>query len=177
MLGLIAAAVSAFYLAAIPIHIAVRLRIGADNHFGLGVSLFHSASAVQQSMKPFKPPKKRKSMKKPHPVDALASAKSALSHIRFDRLSLDGVLGTDDAAVTALICGGASALGCALLRTADGHLHLNLRPDFSSAHLRIELTGMITLRAGHIITAALSGAYQYGSRRFKAWTSIPSRAL
>ena len=173
MLALISAAITAFYLAAIPVHIAVQLRIGADNHFGLGVSLFEPRFALQKAMHKIKIRTKPQKLYLP---DALSSLKNVLHHIHIDRISLNGHLGTNDAAATAMFCGSISSLCCALQCSLGKRIHLNLYPDFSSDRLQIELTGMISLRAGHIIAAALLGAFQYGSRRFKAWTDIPSKA-
>ena len=53
---------------------------------------------------------------------------------------------------------------------------IGLRPDFSCSRLHADLSGMISIRIGHIMIAALHGAYQYGLRRLKKWTSIPLKA-
>ena len=177
MLTMVTAAVTIFYLTSIPVHIAFQLRIGADSRFGLGVSIFEPRFARRHALDEgatFKPPKLPKKL---HPLDALSAAKTVLAHIKIDRVRLDGVFGSDDAAVTALVCGGVSSLSCALRSALGRGVRLNLQPDFSSSSLRVELSGMISMRAGHIMIAALLGAFQYGSRRFKEWTSIPSKAL
>lgn len=176
MVPMVAAAVTLFYLTAIPVHIAFRLRLGAENSFRLGVSIFERRFALRRARdenSTVKPPKLPKNL---HPLDALSAMKTALRHIKIDDVRLDGCFGTDDAAVTALVCGGISSLGYALSCALGREIRLNLRPDFSSDRLRAELTGMISMRAGHIIVAALLGAFQYGSRRFKEWTSIPLKA-
>jgi hypothetical protein len=72
-----------------------------------------------------------------HPTDILSAAKVALKHARIDRLLLNGQIGTSDAAITALVCGSISALNCTIPHSAQ----LCLTPDFSSDHLRIDLTG------------------------------------
>ncbi len=177
MVALAAAAVTLFYLAAIPVHIAVHLHIGSDFRFGFGISIFEPRFAMDRALRPKASPKPPKLPKTLDKTDALRAARSALRHLKIDRLSLDGVFGADDAAVTALVCGGVSSLSCAMQCAVGRGVRMNLRPDFSANRLRIELTGMISVRAGHIMTAALLGAFQYASRRFKAWTSIPSKAL
>lgn len=180
-LSMVTAAVTLLYLSAIPIHIALRLRIGADSFFGLGVSAFEPRFALRQSLE-----KRRFGSRSPaflrklNGPDALKSGfqsfKYASRHIRIERILLNGSFGSHDAALTALVCGGASAIGCALRGSFKRRVHISLRPDFSADSLRAELVGMISMRVGHIMLAALLGAFQYGSRRLKKWTSIPSKA-
>ena len=177
MLTMVTAAVTLFYLSAIPVHVAFYMCIDTDYQFGLGVSIFEPRFAIRRSLKQntgLKPPKLPEKL---HPADILSSIRTVLKHIRIERIRMDGIFGSSDAAATALICGGISAINCSLSGMSKGIVHLNLQPDFSADRLRIDLSGMISLRAGHIMIAALLGAIQYGSRRFKAWTSIPSKAL
>ena len=169
MLAIVASLTILFYLSAIPVHITFWLQIGAETRHGIGISIFEPRFLLKL------PPEKRKNPKpspKLHPADALSAAKAALHHIRIDRFRLHGSFGTSDAAVTALICGAVSAVSC----IAPPNTNLCLQPDFSCSRLQLDLTGMISMRAGHIMTAALLGAFQYGFRRFKAWISIPLKA-
>lgn len=181
-LPMVTAAVTLFYLSAIPIHIAIRLRLGADSFFSFGVSAFEPRYALHQSTE-----KKRRQLRLPsfaqklNAPDAIRSglraARYAAEHIKIERIRLNGSFGSHDAALTALVCGGAASIGCALLSTSGRKISISLRPDFSADCLRAELVGMISMRVGHIMLAALLGAFQYGSRRLKKWTSIPLRAL
>lgn len=169
VLAIVASALTLFYIAAIPVHIVFRLKTGANEPFQVGISLFEPRfvlKPVPRKKKNFSPPKEF------HPLDTLSAAKAALRHLKIDQIRLDGEFGSGDAALTALICGGISALSC----MAAKHASLKLIPDFCADCLQIDLTGMISMRIGHIMTAALLGAFQYGSRRFKAWTSIPLKA-
>lgn len=180
-LSMVTAAVTLFYLSAIPIHIAFRLQIGSHIFFGLGVSVFESRFALQHSLKPQslrgKRPHFLKKMNKPDALkSALHSIKFAVSHIQIDRIQLEGTFGSDDAALTALVCGGAMAFGNSLRCISGREVRFRLTPDFSGGPIRTELVGMISMRVGHIMLAALLGAYQYGSRRLKEWTSIPLKA-
>ena len=168
--AMVAAVMTLLYIAVIPVHIVFRLQTDAEKIFRIGISIFRPNLALKPARhknKNFKPPKVL------HPPDALSAAKTALRRIKIEQICLDGEFGSGDAASTALICGGISAISCMFSkRTA-----LRLTPDFSADRLRIDLTGMISMRFGHIMTAALLGAFQYGLRRFKAWTSIPLKAL
>ena len=164
-----AVALTLFYIAAIPVHIVFRLQTDSEKPFRIGITLFDPRFAFSH------PRRKRRNFRRPnafHPFDALTAAKTVLRHMKFDQIRLDGEFGSGDAALTALICGSIFAIGSML----SGRTSLRLNPDFSADHLRIDLTGMISMRFGHIMTAALLSAFQYGLRRFKAWTNIPSKA-
>lgn len=175
MLPIITAAAALFYFSAIPIHIAFLLRLGADNRLSLGVSLFESRFALRRASENktgFRPPKAPENL---NLADSFRAAMSALKHLKPELLRLDGAIGTSDAALTALLCGSIASLGCAL-SCSFNHIRIDIRPDFSADHPRADLTGMISVRIGHIMIAALVGAIQYGSRRIKRWTSIPLNA-
>lgn len=174
MVSTVAAAVTLFYLSAIPVHIAFRISIGADSRFSVGISLFEPHFALRHTVRPNL---KARRLKNEHPLDKLKSALSALKRLKPECIRLGGVFGSDSAALTALVCGGANALGCSLPGAARNRVKISIQPDFSSDRLRMELTGMISVRAGHIMTAALFGALQYGSRRLKQWTGTLLKAL
>jgi len=173
MLTMVTAAVALFYLSAIPIHVAFRLQLGGGSRFTLGISIFEPRFALRRAAgtrADFVPPKPPENLRI---TDALSAAKAALKHLKLESARIDGRLGTDDAALTAMICGSVSSIGCALRCAAGRKIRIGLTPDFSADRLRAELSGMICVRAGHIMIAALMGALQYGSRRLKEWTSIP----
>ncbi len=181
VLPMITAAVTLFYLGAVPIHIAVRLNLGQNSGLRIGFSVFEPRFALRHAARlpsgAFHPPARIQNM---DPALLLKSAvkaiKYALEHIHVDRIDLHGVFGSDDAALTALVCGCASAISCALRSSTGRNVRIRLNPDFSGGPVRAELTGMISVRVGHIMLAALLGAYQYGSRRLKTWTGTPLRA-
>lgn len=180
VLPVVTAVVTLFYLGAIPLHIALRLRIGSEHFFGIGISAFEPRFALRMSLD-----KRRHGghtpaiFKKLNMLDALQSGLRALryaaEHVLMERIWLDGCFGSSDAALTALVCGSASALGNALHCATGREVRFGLRPDFGDGPIRAELVGMISIRVGHIMLAALLGAFQYGSRRFKRWTDIPLR--
>lgn len=179
-LSAITAAVTLFYISAIPVHIALRLRVGPDNFFGFGISAFEPRFALKQSLQSRSFRRRKSSVKKEAITDilkgALRSLKYASDHTKIDRIRLEGRFGSGDAALTALVCGCATAADHALHCTVGKKVHISLQPDFSTDVLQAELIGMISIRAGHIMLAALLGAFQYGSRRLKKWTSTPLKA-
>ena len=154
----------------LPIRIALRLTLDGQFDSGFGLSLFSRRAARRRSEKP--------SGHKPSSLNpdiaraALRALKYVAGHIKIESIHLEGRVGTGDAASTALLCGCIQTLGC----VPGGIVSVRLNPDFSGKILRAKLTGMISARAGHIMIAALLGAFQYGLRRLKKWTGTPSKA-
>ena len=180
-LPLVTAAVALFYLGAVPLRLAFCLRLGANGGFGVGVAAFEGRFAQRRAaLLRGGGGKKPAFLRDLDPLEALKSLLRAvrflLKHLRVDAVELDGALGADDAALTALICGGLAALGHALRCATGREIRLNLRPDFSGGALHGELSGMISVRVGHIIFAALLGAFEYASGRLNQWISTPLKA-
>lgn len=170
---LVTAAVAAFYLSAVPIRLAFSLRTGPDGGFGFGLAPFEARFARRRALKKnIKPPGNFSLPSK----EALQAGQVALKHLHLESIRLEGVFGSGDAALTALVCGGADALGHTLRASTGRSVHLHLQPDFAAEKMHAELLGMISLRAGHIMLAALLGAFEYATGRFHQWTSTPSKA-
>lgn len=182
-LPLVTAGVALFYLGAVPLKLAFWLRIGSEGSgFRFAVAPFEARFARRIVVK------RRDGRRKPsrllRRLNPLAAAKAAfraakflVRRVRVDEIELDGRFGAEDAALTALLCGGVSALGNGLRCATGRPIRLSLSPDFSGGSLHGELTGMISVRLGHIIAAALLGAYQYVTGRFTTpWTSTPLKA-
>lgn len=172
-LPLVTAAVALFYLGAVPLQIAVRWQSGVG--FRIGIAPFEARFALRSAQKM----QLSKPKKLPENIDlsaVLRTVKSILRRIRFEGLRLTGDFGCDDAAVTALVCGGINALGYALT-AQTAKVHICLHPDFNAAAFRVDVSGMISIRIGHIILAALQGLIEYSSGRLNLWTSTPSKAL
>lgn len=172
-LPLVTAAVALFYLGAVPVQIALRYRSGIG--LGVGIAPFEGRFALRRALKHhLSRPKKM-----PENIDlsaVLRAARYLLRHMTLEGVLFTGEFGCDDAAVTALVCGGANSLGCAL-RTRSKKVLINLRPDFNTPELRADVSGMISIRIGHIMLAALMGLIEYSSGRLSQWTSTPSKAL
>ena len=169
-LPLVTAAVSLFYLGAIPICFAFHWHSGTG--FGYGISVFEGRFARKQSLRP-RPKKQAKPKPRPKIKDVLPALKYLLKHLEF--FHLDGTLGVGDAAATALLCGGVQSVGYVLEGVSNRRVHIALTPDFSADRIQADLSGMISLRAGHIMLAALLGVYEYASGRISQWISTPSK--
>lgn len=179
-LPLTVTAVALFYLSAVPVQIAFLLRYDSSLHFDAGLSAFEPRRALRRAQKrtPKKPHSSRKRKPK-HPIALLRAALKALGflsrRLKLVSLNVEGTVALTDAAATALLCGAANSLDAALFAVAR-RARISLRPDFSAPSARAELSGMISLRAGHIMLAALLSAWEYGLGRMKSWKSIPSKA-
>lgn len=161
-----AAALAAFYLCMVPLKFALVLRMDPSTEpvpasaaprpiLLLGASAFEPRFAKRHA-RPLASHRQSKAAL-PSPLLLKAALKACiylLRHLRLEQLRAHGSIATGDAAQTALLCGAAEAVQAACT-PLNGLVVLRLYPDFSSSSSRLEATGMIGLRAGHIIFAAL----------------------
>ena len=179
--ALAAALTALLYLSAVPLRLAVCLRVdGGRARVGVGVAAFEARFARRAARKRRDGARRAPAfLRGLDPAQAaragLRAASFALKRVRLDSMEIEGVFGGPDAALTALVCGAAAALDQALGAAARG-VRLRVRPDFSGNQPRGELTCMISARAGHLMLAALLGAWNYATGRFSQWTGIPLRA-
>lgn len=179
--SLTAALVALFYLGAVPVRLAVCLRVDEGRvQFGVGAAAFEARFARRAAqMRRDGARKMPPILRRLQPVAAIRAGLRAASfiirRIRLDGFVAEGVFGSSDAALTALVCGGAMALDRSLGAAVRG-VRLCIQPDFSSRRLHGELTCIISARAGHIMAAALLGAWDYATGRFSQWTDTPLRA-
>ena len=165
-----------FYTAAIPLKLVLVVRIAARSGFGLGLAPFENRFALRSAIQRAAGKKKRL-LKKRAAADIEKAARLPaawkalvylLGHARLEHLEAQGRVATGDAAHTALICGCAGALeGTLEPFVPPGTLKLSLKPDFSMEESDIQLCGMVSIRLGHIICAALIGAWNYIARRIR----------
>jgi len=159
-----------YYLSAIPVKLALTLHISEYPGFGAGASVFEGRYALSSArlrslgLKKRLPWKKTEmDLKKSAALSAfLRSARYLLKHTRLEQLRAEGRVSSPDAAHTALICGCAQSLEGALIPCMPpGAVQLRLQPDFSSGTSDILLFGMVSVQAGHIMLAALIGAWNF----------------
>ena len=180
--GIAAAIVFLIYFFCIPVVLAVRIRTTPTPGFGAGIALFEGRFALRQAEKRINAKKKRSSRIKifsgMEKSSALRTLKYLLRHTKIENLSLRGSIGMDDAAATALICGGAEAVKAAMLPFDWAkRISLDLSPDFSGGRSEIEFTGMFSMRAGHIICTALRCAVYLAKGRTAKWKSTRLKIL
>jgi len=176
LLSLAVGATALFYLGAIPVNIVLRLNTESAKRFGFGISIFETRFAQRQSEKIRSRPLTFHLPDAELLPDLLHASLSVLKTLRPDELRLSGRFSAGDAAATALLCGLTDAVGQSLRCATGTNIHLHLSPDFSSPRFRAELSGIISVRTGHIIFAALAGALEYANRRLSPWTDIRLKA-
>ena len=161
----IALAAAALLLCA-PLKVAFCARAG--ERVGAAVGLFPFAGGVALRMararagrrnRPRREPKKR-----PDARLLLAIGRRLLARVRVEELRAQGELGLADAAATALAAGLLQALLRAAGATLRARVVFAVRPDFQGRRLAGELAGIASLRVGHIIAAALMGAWEHYRR-------------
>ncbi len=157
-----------FYLANIPLKCALVFSTRPQAALSGGASIFEGRFALRRALR-----KKTGGGKfsLPSPAllrPALHAGRYLFKHTHLERISLQGVVSTADAASTALLAGLGSMLHNACL-PLGGAVQLRLQPDFSAQGSDLELTGMISVRLGHIILAALIFALEYGKERYLKW--------
>ena len=146
------------YLAAVPLKIAFVLRAEAGPRFAVGFAAFEGRFARRAAEarlgKPKRPKKKRRV-----PWSSLPElGRAARFLLRHVELVARVRVGFGDAALTALLCGALAALFRGARAASDARLRADVAPDFSAGRLTGEITGIATVRAGHIMLSALIGA-------------------
>ena len=161
------------YAAAIPVKFALEVQLGSGIKFGTGISIFAKRYAAKAARLRCLGEKKRRFRRRKKPDLNLNAAISAgmkparylLRHVRLESLELCGRLCLGDAARTAMVCGCLHSLEGMLLPMAESRVSLRPQADFSAGQSELHLRGMVSLSAGHIILAALIGAWNYMIRR------------
>ena len=168
-----AALVFLSYCFAIPVKFALSLHISAHSGFGTGISIFEGRYALKRArlrslgLKKHLPWKKAElDLKKNAALTAaLKASRHLLKHMQVESLRAYGHISFPDAAQTALVCGCARSLEAILIsHTQPGTVQIKLDPDFSSGQSNVFLCGMVSVQTGHIMLAALIGAWNYITR-------------
>ena len=146
IVNIVAALEALFYLCAIPVHLAVRvdgLRVGA------GLAAFERRYARRRAeVELAAPPGQGGSAPDYRRILQL------LKRLRIERVELTGRVALGDAAATAILCGMIGGLSRAF-RGRVRRMRVDVRPDFASERVAVEMTGMIRARSGQIILAAI----------------------
>ena len=161
-----------FYLCAVPLHIAVYFRAGQDLKAAAAFAPFEKRYAQRRAA--VRLTKQNKPRKSGAPKNVRLLLRMVL-RLRRGRIRIYGRLSTGDAAGTSLLIGGIQAAECSL-KPFIPDMRLRITPDFNASRSYAELEGMITLRSGQIILAAVSGAVKNTGRRITQWISIRSKA-
>lgn len=155
-----------FYLLSVPLCAVFALSTADGVRWGVGVSAFALRPALRRAREYRPITRRRKSGTKP--------PWRVIMRLRGARIRLRGRLGLGDAAATALACGALRGLAAALGAHA-GRVEVDVTPVFAG-DVCLELTGMIRLRTGQIMTAIIKNQIDDIHRRIARWTNIPLKA-
>ena len=147
---LAAAVMLSIYAYNLPVVIAF---IWKKHRFAAGIGAFYGQSALKRAERQLGKEKPRKKTKRKRVKRAVSICIRLIHDISFEHFSARLLVGTGDAAKTAEICGGLTALGH-VLRTRAREGYLDIRPDFSGRVLEGEVKVVISLRAGDMARAA-----------------------
>ena len=162
------------YCAAIPVKFALYVHLNGRAGFGAGLSVFEGRYALRSAGARARGEKKplawRGNAPKLQIRCVLPAAWRALCYlarrVHLDQLRLEGRLSLSDAAHTALAYGCLRGAAGALAPVMDPRsLRFDLQPDFSAGPGCAGFSCIVSLRLGHIIAAALIGAWYYLARR------------
>ena len=174
LVPLAAAVTCAVYLATLPVKLAFALRLGPEPRLGMGLAAFEGRFAIRAARQNAKP------LRLPGPKRGGTPGRRGLLRairvvLRGAELELSARFCLGDAALTALACGALGSLSGALAAAAGLRLSARVVPDFEATRASAEITGILTLRAGHSMGSALKSASDEALRRLSAWNDIRSK--
>ncbi len=143
----------------------------SNKGIGFGVSYFFSHRAVMRAQKSASGLYKRKKNKK-----SIVSKRRIFSyirkHVRIERIFLTGVLSFENAMHTALAYGSI----CALSQINPNRIRNSVSVSFVSGRTQMEITGILSATAGHIILAAIREAVYIGREKIRRWKNTRLKA-
>lgn len=94
-----------------------------------------------------------------------------IKHVNIERIFVSGVLSFQDAMHTALLWGALNAVSA----VKPLRIQNNAKADFALGYTNMEVTGILSVPAGHIIIAAGKHAAIALRERIRLWKSIRSK--
>ena len=159
-----------FYLSAVPICAAFSLSTCGGLRFGVGISAFERRFALRRARSGTPPASRRRRDR-----SAGKLLWRAARRLRGARIRVQGHLDLGDAAATATACGAIQAIAAALGSRA-GRVEVDIAPLFAGDSVCVELTGMIRLRSGQIMSVIAMSGIESISRRLARWTDTRLKA-
>lgn len=137
--------------------------------FGTGIGLLGFRGAVRRAQIRAAGMKKRKRKRKMN--FRKEAIRYVLRHTKLEALRFSGAAGFENAMHTALFIGSLQALSASF----PGRIDSRVKPDFSGRVRNVEITGILSAPAGHIIWAVLISAAIRIRERIRKWRSIRSK--
>lgn len=155
---LTAAAVAAFYIANVPVRVALSLEIGSNSRLTVGVGLFRrdwmlrsvfylSPDAIQGRIRKYKGARSKLSLG--------SGLRYLLKRTNPERMWVKMRLGTNDAAHTAVWCGLAEAAARGVAPFWRRGTVIHIVPEYREARLTLSLGGILSYKLGHIMAAVV----------------------
>jgi hypothetical protein len=149
-----------FYAANLPLQLVVDADTGRDQPLRVGLGVFVVPRQLKAASR--RPGAMRLSQ-----TSRRASLRALFYLLRHIEFRGELALSAGDAALTAILSGAVLALFRGRVRVL---------PDFSAGRLRARFYGMVSVKPGHIMGAALVWAQIAISGRVQTWKTIRSRA-
>ncbi len=150
-----------------PVYAAIVL---SPSGFGVSVGFFIHTGAIQRAQKFASGIQKKKSRTGRRIRREIVSY--LFKHTSIERIFVTGVVSFEDAMHTALCWGAINALS----RIKPLRIQNDARPDFALGYTNMEITGILSVPAGHIMIAAFKHASIAVRERFNLWTSTRLKA-
>lgn len=150
-----------------PLYAAIVL---SPSGCGVSIGFFIHTGAVQRAQKYASGIQKRKGNAKRRIRREIVTY--LIRHVRFEKVFITGVVSFEDAMYTSLAWGALDALS----HISPHRIQNRAQPDFTLGHTNIELTGILSVSAGHIMIAAIKHASIAIRERFNLWTSTRLKA-
>lgn len=157
---------SAVHLLSAPIYAAVVL---SNSGFGTGVSYALHVGAVRKAQMGAAGIQKQKRKAKPKIRREIISY--LIKRVKIERVFVSGVISFEDAMHTALVFGAVNALSS----IKPVFIQNSAVPDFALGQSNIEITGILSVPAGHIMLAAVKHAAIAMRERMIKWKSTRSK--
>ena len=156
-----------FSLIKSPVYAVVIL---SPSGFGVSIGFIVHTGAVQRAQKFASGIQKKKTSSKRKM--RLKIVAYLIKRVKIERIFITGVLSFEDAMTTALSWGALNALS----HVKQLRIQNDARPDFALGRTNIELTGILSVPAGHIMIAAFKHALIATRERFNLWTNTRLKA-
>lgn len=150
---------SAYLLLLSPVTAAFSL---SESGFGAGIGFITANGAVKRAQENAAGAKRKKKKRRKLEREIISYL---IKHVKLERIFISGVIAFEDKMAAALAAGAVYALS----ECARKKIVCLARADFASSVSSIEITGILSIKTGHIICAAMKKAEISMREKVKTW--------
>lgn len=132
----------------------------SESGFGAGIGFITANGAVKRAQENAAGTKRKKRRKLEREIISYL-----IKHVKLERIFISGVIAFEDKMAAALAVGAVYALS----ECARKKIVCLARADFASSVSSIEITGILSIKTGHIICAAMKKAEISMREKVKTW--------